>query len=83
MLTGVDVVLDAGLFGGIGERFADGDLVSPMGRVDKSTLRTAEQVVQKFAVLQAADVHGDVGQLRQLFGDDALQIFHLGANLPA
>ena len=76
-------MLNAGLFRGIGKRFADGDLVSPMRRVDESTLRTPEEVVQKIAVLQAANKDGDVGQLRQLFGDESLVIFHLGPNLPA
>ena len=76
-------MLNAGLFRGIGERFADGDLVSPMRRVDESTLRTPEEIVQKSAVLQAANIDGDVGQLRQLFGDETLHIFHLRPNLPA
>jgi hypothetical protein len=81
--TAVDVVLDAGLFGGIGKSSADSDLVSPMRRVDKGTLRAPEQIVEKLAILQAADVDGDIGQLGNLFGDEPVELFHLRPYLPS
>lgn len=79
----VDVVLDAGLLGGIGKRSADRYLVPPMGGIDEGILGALEQVVEKSTVLEAADVNGHIGQLRQLLGDDSIQLFHLRTYLPA
>lgn len=76
-------MLDAGLFGGIGKGSADGDLVSPVRRVDEGTLRALEQIVEKLAVLQAADVDGDIGQLGNLFCDEPVELFHLRPYVPS
>lgn len=81
--TGIDVVLNACLFGSVGKSFADCDFVSPVSGVDEGTLGVFEQVVQKLAVLETADVDGHIGQLRELFSDDSVQLFHLRPYLPS
>lgn len=34
-------------FGGVGTRFANGDLIAPVGSIDESQLGTLEEMVQK------------------------------------
>lgn len=60
----VNVVLNSGLLCGIGKGPTNGDLVAPVGGVDESALCALEQIVDKLAVLEAANVDGDVFQFR-------------------
>ena len=79
----VDIVLDASLLGGVGERTTDGDLVAPEGGVDEGQLGAGEEVRYEGFVLQRADDEANVLERFQLLCHEAIFRSELGADVVA
>ncbi len=77
----VDVVLDAGFLGGVGQSPADGHLVAPEGGVDKGQLGAGEEVRYEGLVFEGADDEADVLERFQLLCHEAIFRSQLGADL--
>lgn len=84
--AGVDVVGDAGLFGGISTGFANGDFITPMGGVDEGNLRTGEQSVQDGSSCGTGQValdDVDMGEFCEFLGDESVTAPDLSPDMPA
>ncbi len=79
----VDIVLDAGLLGGVGQRATDGDLVAPRGGVDEGQLGADEQVGYEVPVFERTDDQTDVFERLQLLCHEAIFGAELGAHAVA
>lgn len=77
----IDVMLDAGFLGGVGQSPADGHLVAPEGGVDKGQLGAGEEVRYEGLVFERADDEADVLERFQLLCHEAIFRSQLGADL--
>ena len=75
------IMLDPGSFGSIGERLADGDLISPCKGIDEGFVRVNEQAGNEFLVFEGAFNDGDIFESVELTGDGVILLIDVCPHL--
>ena len=77
----VDVVLDAGLLGSIGQRLANSKLGTKGDGIDKGSAHAIEQLGYEGFVLERSLDDGDIVELGKFLGDRVIVLMDVSSNM--